>query len=184
LHNTEDIRWWYEHGCRKEAFFIEKIAPMIGIDAQINPEKETKPTAPDLLVDGLLAELKTQETPFFTAQRYGIDPQYAVTFNQGDYLAYKKIIPEMDIYFMVDWQQLTYHHRSTGRNITVAPLKSVYRVNFTKVASDIESGRTPLHAYLRRVGDARNETHSFIFDLRTFQLVMDFTDRPELVVPQ
>jgi hypothetical protein len=184
LHNTEDIRWWYEHGCRKEAFFVEKIAPLSGINAQINPEKETKPAARDLLVDGVLAELKTQETPFFTAQRYRIDPQYAMTFNQSDYLAYKKATPEIDIYFMVDWQQLSYYHKSTGQTLSVKPLKAVYKVNFSKLASDIESGLAPLHEYLRRIGDPRNETHSFIFDLRTFQQVMDFTDRPELIVPQ
>lgn len=176
MHDTEDIGWWYEHGNRKEDFFVEKIAPLVGLDARINPAKEDDKTAPDLIISGKEAELKTQETPFFTAKKNcGVDPQYAVTFNHGDYLSYKRKHPDLDIYFMVNWQKLSYKTKQ-GLEITVMPLKAVYRVNFKEIQRQIESGQARLHEYLRRKGDPLNETHSYGLDLRSFELLKDFSE--------
>ena len=79
-----------------------------------------------ILVNGRLADLKVQETPFFKAQdHYGIDPQYAVSFNGGDYVSYKKQYPEIDIYFWVNWKML--EKEIGGRTYKVKPLVGFYR---------------------------------------------------------
>jgi len=76
-HNTEDTRFWYRHGEDREALFIKEVAPLLGLRAERNPAKTSDKTAPDLLVNSVEAELKTEETPFFTAQRsYGVDRDF------------------------------------------------------------------------------------------------------------
>jgi hypothetical protein len=179
IHCTEDAPWWYIHGEKKEEYFIAEVAPKVALQAERNPEKEHDRTAPDLIVNGVVADLKTQETPFFTCDRYSCDisshphdPQYAVTFNRGDYSKYKKTSPEIDIYFWLNWQKLKYDHRppngGTSRRIVVKPMFGVYRVGFKDLAKRIEAGKVPLHAYRRRVGDPWNEKQSYVFDVRTF----------------
>jgi hypothetical protein len=57
--------------------------PALGCKGELNPAKQLDPYAPDLVVEGHLADLRCQRTPFFKVQElYGIDPQFAVTFNQ------------------------------------------------------------------------------------------------------
>ncbi|MDO4705225.1 MAG: hypothetical protein Q4A98_03305 [Comamonadaceae bacterium] len=72
------------------------------MEARINPAKNMDKTAPDLIIDGAISDLKTQNTPFFTASRYGLDPRFAVTFNRKDYERYKRIYPSIVIYFWID----------------------------------------------------------------------------------
>lgn len=182
MHDTEDIHYWYRHGNEQEAFFAKDIAPLVPLAVSINPAKEKDATAPDLIVDGKVAELKSQQTPFFTAKKkWGIDPRYAVTFNQGDYFTYRDKCPDIEIYFMVDWKQTQYS--SYGASISIEPLKALYKVSFSELAAAIEQGSAPLHEYRRRVGDRINETHSFVFDVSKFELLKDFTDQGTLSVP-
>src|SRR3989344_8017214 len=104
-HDTEDKSWWLLHGAQLEERFVEVCCKHLHLSAAINPVKITNPTAPDLVVNGRLADLKTQNTPFFTAARYGLDPRFAVTFNRKDYERYKRFYPDIDIYYWVDWTQ-------------------------------------------------------------------------------
>jgi hypothetical protein len=181
IHDTEDTRWWYARGEEKEAFFISTIAPRLGITAARNPEKDTDPTAPDLLVDGKRAELKNQETPFFKAKKYyRVDPQFAVSFNLGDYEKYKEKYPEMDIFFWVDWQELEKF------DIKLRQMFGVYRVPFKQLAYAIETGQVKLHEYDKRkwqtrLGINKDEKFSYGFDVRTFQcLVQEFPREEKL----
>jgi hypothetical protein len=68
-HDTEDRSWWYIHGERLEERFVSICRERLKIGAMINPEKARDSTVPDLVVEGVLADLKTQNTPFFTAGR-------------------------------------------------------------------------------------------------------------------
>lgn len=155
-------RVWYEMGARVEEIFVQKLAPACGIRAQINPEKEKDPTLPDLVVDGQLADLKQQATPFFQASRlYGFNPQTTVTFNAKDYRRYCTRYPELDVYFWVDWQ------RVEAYGIKLLHTAGVWRVPFATLATLIESGRAPLHTYGNR--RAHNDAlDSYLFDLYSF----------------
>lgn len=168
-HNTEDKMWWYEKGVELEEAFIKHSKEYGLDDAKINPEKATDKKVPDLIVGGRLAELKTRNTPFFTAGRYKFDPQYTITFNLKDYERYREKYPDLDIYFLVEWTQLQYGKYS------VRPLKAVYKAPFSLIAKIIESGKAPLHSYERRQNDTQgNAKSSFLLDVRQFQQLVYF----------
>ena len=160
--NTEDKRIWCDFGARKEVAFVENIVPLLGRDIIVNPEKEHNPYAIDLVdrSSSKYADLKTQNTPFFTAGQYGIDPQYAVTFNKKDYERYCEFYPMCDIYFHVQWEQTSY------REIVVNPLSGVWVAKFEDMRRKIEMGRVPLHEYLYRKNDTVNAKESYVFNLR------------------
>ena len=162
-HDTEDKGWWYIHGEALEERFVALCRDRLNLAAIINPAKTLDKTAPDLFVDGLLGDLKTQNTPFFTASRYGMDPRFTVTFNRKDYERYKELYPNIMIYFWLDWTQTTW------RDSRVAYLGGVFRLHFAGVSALIESG-APEHAYINRQkpGD-RNAKSSFLLDIRKFE---------------
>ena len=133
LHDTEDKDWWVVYGADLEKKFVEKVCPKIGLKGKINPKKEIDPTAPDLIVNNRLADLKTQNTPFFTVSRYNkrvgenklpFDPTFTVIFNKIDYLIYRELYPNLDIYFWVHWKQTKYNSKN-GRVINVLPISGV-----------------------------------------------------------
>jgi len=162
-HDTEDRGWWYIHGERLEERFVGICRDHLKIDANINPEKAKDPTVPDLIVNGCMADLKTQNTPFFTAGRYRMDPRFTVTFNRKDYERYKSLYPRIVIYFWIDWTQTTWQDRR------VDYLGGVFRLPFVEVAAIIENG-APEHTYLhRRAPGDRNAKSSFLLDIRYFE---------------
>lgn len=115
--NTEDKEKWYLEGESIEYKFIAETVPQLGLDIIINPEKKEKPWVIDFYdrTNKRYADLKTQNTPFFTAKKYkhdGIayDPAYTVTFNKKDYENYKQNYPGGDIYWNIEWTQLNYGH--------------------------------------------------------------------------
>ena len=81
-HDTEDKNWWLEHGLTLEYEFVQMCKKSRRIDAVPNPSKASEPWAPDLIVNSELADLKVQNTPFFTASRYEMNPRFTVTFNR------------------------------------------------------------------------------------------------------
>lgn len=163
-HNTEDKFYWYTEGEKLEHAFVKEIVPKIGRALIINPEKESNPTVIDLYNPDMnyYADLKTQNTPFFTAFTYGYDPTYTVTFNRKDYLRYKTLYPSAIIYWYVNWQQVT-----LGK-WEVDPLEGVWEVPFSDMAKVIEEGEAPLHAYQNRITDDANARDSYLFNLNDF----------------
>ena len=175
MHNTEDKEWWCEYGLEREQRFVEKIAPRLKLAAAINPEKAYNPFAPDLVVNGRLADLKAASTPFFTARQvFGIDPQFAYTFNKKDYERYKQFYPDIDIFVWIHWNQFQWRH------IEIRPMVGVYRMPFREIAAHIEAGRVRLHQYKRRTADtAGNARDSYGFDIRTFEMLIQ-----KFLIPQ
>lgn len=162
--NTEDRNLWYSWGEDYEKDFIEKIVPLIGVDIRKNPEKESCPWAIDLFdfTNKRPADLKVQNTPFFTAgkYRYGknpYNPGYTVTFNKKDHENYILNNPSCDIYFWVNWTQLDY------KGIHVERLNGVWRASFSVMDSKIQSGIVALHTYLHRIYDDHNAKESYLF---------------------
>lgn len=160
--NTEDKKTWCDFGARKEVAFVRNIVPLLRRDIIVNPEKEENPYVIDLVdrSSSNYADLKTQNTPFFTAGQYGIDPQYAVTFNKKDYERYCEFYPMCDIYFHVQWEQTNY------REIVVNPLSGVWVARFADMRRKIEMGRVPLHEYIYRKNDTVNARESYVFNLK------------------
>lgn len=160
--NTEDKRTWCNFGAHKEIVFVENIVPLLGRDIIVNPEKEHNPYAIDLFDRSLSrdADLKTQNTPFFKARKYGINPRYAVTFNNKDYRRYCELYPLCDIYFHVQWEQTELY------GISVEPLSGVWVARFEDMRKRIEANEVPLHEYTYRKNDSVNARDSYVFDLR------------------
>jgi hypothetical protein len=168
VHDTEDKLWWTEHGSQLEVRFVSEVAPRLHLDAVLNPAKVSNPFVPDLLVKGRLADLKVQNTPFFTASRYGLDPQYTVTFNRKDYLRYSELYPQVLLFFWVAWTTLEWP--KSAPRVRVDRMAGLWEVPFAELARRIDDRTAPLHSYQRRVGDrAGNATESYLFDARTFK---------------
>lgn len=164
LHSTEDKPWWCLHGNRLEEKFVKIISERTDVTASINPDKRHNKYAPDLIVGSWLADLKTQNTPFFTADKYSVNPQYAVTFNRKDYERYTKTYPGIHIYFWIDWQTLTY-----GTKV-VHYMHGIYGITFRRLSQLILEA--PEHFYKKRIDDKTgNAKSSFILDVRQFKKI-------------
>lgn len=166
-HDTEDRGWWYPHGEDLERQFVGLCRTRLKIDAAINPAKAGDKYAPDLVVDGILSDLKVQNTPFFMSGKYGRDPRYTVVFNRKDYARYKYRYPHIDIFFWVHWMQ------TTSQWGDIEYLGGVYRLSFESVAAMIEAG-APEHRYQYRQGPHdMNAKSSFLLDIRCFDLLFE-----------
>lgn len=168
-HDVEDKGYWCNKGCNFEKEFVDKIVPKLAENIIINPEKKENPKAIDLKnIDlDLYADLKTQETPFFTAmKKYQCDPQYTVTFNYKDYEYYKNNYPNAIIYWWVNWRQLKF------KSYEVSPLYGVWKTSFKSMKEKIESKQVPLHSYEHRIGDKVNATQSYLFNLKDFEQIL------------
>lgn len=165
MHDTEDKRWWCKHGNELEEQFVS-CCHRIGLDAVINPDKRTNVYAPDLIVDGMLADLKAQTTPFFSAGSYGMNPRFTVTFNRKDFLRYRELYPDITVYFWINWQQVEW------KDVRVKPLSAVFRAPFPHLSRFILSGQAVEHQYQRRSNDrSGNARSSFLIDARTFEFI-------------
>ena len=163
-HSTEDKNWWLLHGVGLENRFVLICKEKLKLDASINPEKKFNPYAPDLIVSGKIADLKTQNTPFFSARRYQIDPRFSVTFNRKDYERYKTLYPDINIYFWVDWTQTEWN----GNRVEY--LGGIFTLPFSSIQEMIEQGKAPEHFYKHRVNDTGgNAKSSFLLDIRNFE---------------
>jgi len=146
MHDWNDKLWWCKYGEELEREFVDNIAPSYGLNAIINPEKETDVYAPDLVVNGEIADLKVQVTPFFTSD----NPQWCVTFNFKSRKLYTLYYPDIVIYFFVHWRTLKW------RNVIVEPLYGVWRVRLR------DMDFSTLHEY-------KNGKKSYLMDLRDFE---------------
>lgn len=158
-HDTEDKLWWCLHGNDLEERFVRILRTRFDREAIINPDKMRDKYAPDLVVGGFLADLKTQNTPFFTADRYGLDPQFAVTFNRKDRDRYRDRYPRLHIYFWIEWQTL-----KLGRS-SIRYFAGIFGIPFPRLEPILNAA--PEHFYSRRAGESgTNAKSSFILDVR------------------
>ncbi len=156
--DVEDRPFWYRHGERKEFAFVD-AHPSLGYT--INPEKAFDVTAIDLISNGHLSDLKVQNTPFFTAKRYGIDPQYAVTFNLKDRSRYQQLYPDIGIVFWVMWEIVAAEF--SGNRYEVQQMYGVWKTDFRALAALCD--RSPKHEYIKRREDSSNARDSYVLSL-------------------
>lgn len=154
---------WCKDGEKIEEAFVNKYG--IYLKLIINPEKAQNPYAPDLVYNGSqLADLKTQNTPFFKAKKlYGIDPSFAVVFNRKDAVRYYQHYKDIIIYFWVEWHSVRF---VMGNFINeVEYINGVWRIEFNDLIELIKTA--PKHAYQQRVNDTiGNAKSSFVLDIR------------------
>jgi len=162
--DTEDKAAWCAHGAEQEIQFVNNSA-LAGITAAINPAKTTDKYSHDLLLT-IPADLKSVRTPLFLADDlYGIDPQYAVTFNDKDGHRYARLYPNLLIVFDVRWD-IT-RKELAGRARTVEPMHVTHAGFLNDVRRAIVEDGCKSLAYKRRVDDrAGNAQVSWVFDVR------------------
>lgn len=163
LRDLQDKGPWCADGASKEETFIAKYGKQFNLI--INPEKADDIYAPDLFNQNTLArgDLKTQNTPFFQAfKRYGIDTQFAVTFNQKDFDRYTTKYPNIEIYFWVEWIATKFVQSSSS--IHINPMTGIWYIPFQELTKLIP--KAPLHEYVQRIHDTKgNAKGSFVLNL-------------------
>lgn len=155
---------WCRAGESLEEAFVSRFGKQFGV--RINPAKRLSEYDPDLLQnDGRLADLKTQNTPFFKARElYNLDPTYTVVFNEKDIIRYSKKYPNIMIYFWVEWRSVKFV--KGDHCLEVDYLNGVYRVPFQKLKEALKDA--PKHYYSQRKNDTKgNAKASFLIDLRS-----------------
>ena len=159
--STEDKEVWYKHGEKMENHFVSTVAPSIGLDVIINPQKKTNKYAHDLILDGTKrADLKHQGTPFFMATRYDLNPRNTVSFNRKDYDRYKRLYPDIFVVFWVEWD------KQSRYGVNVDAKNGVWIFSLDELGEQIK--HAPLHTYQKRVKDKRgNAKDSYLIQLNS-----------------
>jgi hypothetical protein len=162
-HDLQDKAVWCRDGMRIEEVFVDMYGGTLNVD--INPTKLFDPYSPDLieLSSGFLADLKTQNTPFFKSEElYGINPSHAVVFNHKDRVRYNEKYPDLFVYYWVEWVAVSFE--MGGRRISVNPLYGVWRINMRVLDKILEE--SDLHQYQQRIFDRRgNAKSSYVIDI-------------------
>lgn len=154
---------WCKDGEKIETAFVNKYGTKLNLI--INPEKNTNPYAPDLMYDNsILADLKTQNTPFFKAKKlYNIDSSYAVVFNRKDAARYYKMYPNIIIYFWVEWHSVKFKMNDFENSVEY--INGVWKISFVELVELLK--KAPKHNYQQRVNDTKgNAKTSFVLDIR------------------
>jgi len=149
VHDTEDKSWWLKKGERDEVRFVGWLSRR-GIKARINPAKGDDPTSYDLVMTNsrgvdVAADLKTVETPFFLAGRYGFDPARCVTFNEKDYQRYCDRYSGLNggsgisVIFWVSWGA------QERFGVSVPGLSGVWYASIFQIRDIIQSGGAGYH---------------------------------------
>lgn len=165
--SNEDKAAWAEYGQAAESEFCIWAA-LVGIDAKLNPAKATDPYTFDLLLDGKPADLKTVRTPFYSSRIiYGIEPQYAVTFNLKDAERYRAMYPDIRVVFDVRFTEWHVHS-----NYAIEPMRLVAAGTLDEIAAAVWQCGSQKHEYAARTDDRNgNAKASWVFDVRLIPLL-------------
>jgi len=168
--NTEDKLEWCKKANEDERTFSVDRLFNLGLVGHINLAKKTDPYTHDLFIQ-FQADLKSVRTPLFKAQElYGIDPQYAVTFNLKDGKRYAELYPKIVVVFDINWQELS--KEINGKKYFVQPMHETYAGFLKDIGAAIRSGGSKKIDYQRRVDDTSgNAKSSWVFDVRKLQKI-------------
>lgn len=171
-HDLQDKTHWCKDGESLEHLFVERWGNELGYD--INPGKKQSRYVPDLinLNNGLLADLKVQNTPFFKSEKlFGIPPTYAVVFNLKDKLHYAADYPNIEILYWVDWKAV--RAIIGDKMYSVSEFRGVFKTTFVELNKHLTDAN--LHIYQQRIFDDKgNARSSYVVDIRLdiFQQIM------------
>jgi len=160
--DLQNKKRWCKDGERIEEAFVSKYGKQLSLT--INPEKSSNPYAPDLIYNTKIADLKTQNTPFFKSKKlYDIDPSYAVVFNRKDAERYWKLYKDIIIYFWIEWHSVKFVMGSFEQDVKY--INGVWSIKFIELVELIKNA--PEHFYQQRVTDKiGNAKSSFVLDIR------------------
>jgi len=163
--DTEDKKAWCSSAEEQERNFVVDRLFRLGVGGFVNTDKLTDPFTHDLQVM-LRSDLKSVSTPLFKAlDLYGIDPQYAVTFNDKDIKRYRSLYPNIVVFFDVNWS-VTSMEIGDSR-YAVEPMHETYAGFLGDIKRAIKSSGSHQHHYQKRVDDVSgNAKSSWVFDVR------------------
>lgn len=168
--DTENKKEWCASAIPQEnAFAVNRLFDL-GLSGNINLAKRQDVYTHDLFIS-FPSDLKSVQTPLFKAQElFGIDPQYAVTFNKKDAMRYRDKYPNIIVVFDINWKETEVNlggtiYRVNPMHITVAGFLSDIR------RAIVKSGKHTIQ-YKRRVHDELgNAKESYVFDSRDLHLL-------------
>ena len=168
--DTENKQEWCDYGDDAERMFAAGRLFQLGLGGHINPQKKTNPYVHDLYVQ-FPSDLKTVRTPLFKSMElYGIDPQYAVTFNHKDAERYKELYPNIIVIFDVLWKDCT--KEMGGVKYQVADMHLTVAGFLTDIRNAVIKSGSHRIDYARRVEDTNgNAKSSWVFDARHLQQI-------------
>lgn len=165
--STEDkIAWCEEFGVKTELTFATGRMHEAGIPTYLNPEKIKNKYTHDLF-SVFQSDLKTVRTPLFKAEElYGIDPQFAVTFNVKDGVRYRDLYPNIVVIFDVMWDDPCSIVLG-ARRYQVDPMHQTYAGFLSDIRSAIQKSGNKKIEYRKRIYDTvGNAKQSYVFDVR------------------
>lgn len=163
-HNLQDKTHWCKEGEKLEISFVREYGEKLKYI--LNPDKTKNECAPDLIntKTNNLADLKVQNTPFFKAKElYGIEPTYAVVFNEKDKDRYENYYPDIEIVYYVNW--LVLKAVIKNRIYTTPGFKAIFKAEFPKLRDYLSTLK--IHYYKQREFDTKgNAKGSYVLDIR------------------
>lgn len=164
--------WCDQYGEVVESAFCVGRMYELGVTSYMNLDKRQNKYTHDMY-SVFPSDLKTVRTPFFRAQeKYGIDPQYAVTINLKDVARYKELYPNIIVIFDVLWDEANCKKVIEGREYEVEPMHKTYAGFIQNIRSAVISCGNKKVEYQGRVNDtAGNAKVSYVFDVRKLQLL-------------
>jgi hypothetical protein len=163
--DTEDKLAWCDLGAQAEkAFAIERLYDL-GLSGAVNVSKKQDPFTHDLFIN-FPADLKSVRTPLFKAEEmFGIDPQFAVTFNGKDGQRYSQMYPNIVVVFDIFWEVC--EKTIDDRVYKVEPMRLTVAGFLSDIRRAIKKSGSHKIVYKNRVNDqSGNAKESWVFDAR------------------
>ena len=142
FNDLDNKAFWCQLGEDKEHAFVKVMSKIDSpYQVEIHPEKESNPYHPDLLVNfnskNLIGEVKIKNSPLFIANKYKVDPQYALTMDLKDSFNYNKLLKrgiDVIIFAWIRWE--AHEMQLTNKTYKVSPMRGVWVTNFSKIRSN------------------------------------------------
>jgi hypothetical protein len=153
----------------EKSFCVNRLYDL-GLTGFMNLEKKKNIYAHDMF-SVFPSDLKTVRTPFFKAlEKFGIDPQFAVTINLKDMQRYKELYPNIVVVFDVLWDEKICKKLIDGVEYSVQPMHKTYAGFIQDIRTAVVMCGNNKVEYQGRVNDTNgNAKASYVFDVRTLQ---------------
>jgi hypothetical protein len=164
--NGKTIEQMYSQAELDEIEFVEKIAPLYGLDVRIHPDKKHDKYATDLqswsgVVD---MDLKRITRPFYYAARYDRDPNIAILVDKRAIERYADLygpVRNMGLFYWVTWParreyKVSVQAMDAVYSIRLYPLLDLVKTApVFKIASRCGAGDKPILKYVVNATDLR-----------------------------
>jgi len=155
--DLDNKAFWCNLGEDKEKAFINVMKKIdTGYSVDIHPEKETNPYHPDLEIiknnQKFLGEAKIKNSPLFIAERYGVDPQFALTMDLKDSFNYIKWLEkgvDILIFLWIRWE--AHEMILQNKSYKVKPMRGIWVTEFSKLRKkELSDNKPGIHWYYDR----------------------------------